>query len=169
MSLNQSVESAAIMKELDLKLQAINDITALIHDLAEQTNLLSLNASIEAARAGEQGKGFAVVANEVKKLAEQSRESVEKISVLISEIQLDSSKALENIEHGKEFAVEGAEMVINTANGFRNMFGLMDSLATDIDEIANASEILQKAANPSHLQLIVSYPFLSKHQLGLKK
>ncbi|QED47717.1 methyl-accepting chemotaxis protein [Cytobacillus dafuensis] len=143
---NQSVESAAIMKELDLKLQTINDITALIHDIAEQTNLLSLNASIEAARAGEQGRGFAVVANEVKKLAEQSRESVEKISVLITEIQLDSSKALENIENGKEFAVEGAEMVVNTASGFRSMFGLMDSLATDIDEIANASEILAESS-----------------------
>ena len=107
----QSTESAFIMKELDQKLQAINNITTLIHDISEQTNLLSLNASIEAARAGEQGRGFAVVAKEVKKLAEQSGASVDKIASLISEIQESSTKALKNIDLGRQSATEGAEMV----------------------------------------------------------
>ncbi|MBU8878588.1 methyl-accepting chemotaxis protein [Bacillus sp. FJAT-29790] len=142
----QSVESTAIMQELDRKLQAINDITTLIHDIAEQTNLLSLNASIEAARAGEQGRGFAVVAQEVKKLAEQSSDSVGKISGLISEIQMDSSKALENIDLGRQSAVQGANMVEDTSKSYKNMIGFIDSLANDIDEIAGASETLSTSS-----------------------
>lgn len=143
---SQSVASAAIMKELDSKLQAINNITELIHDIAEQTNLLSLNASIEAARAGEQGRGFAVVAQEVKKLAEQSRESVGKISGLISEIQLDSSKAVENIDLGRGSAVEGAVMAEDTAKSYSKIFSFIEGLAHDINEIAIASDTLSESS-----------------------
>lgn len=139
---DQSSESANIMKELDRKLQTINDITALIHDISEQTNLLALNASIEAARAGEHGKGFAVVAQEVKKLAEQSGNSVGKISSLISEIHSDSEKALLNMELGKQSAVEGANMTKATETSFRNIFKFIDYLAEDVDEIASASKKL---------------------------
>ncbi|MED3573157.1 methyl-accepting chemotaxis protein [Cytobacillus praedii] len=142
----QSIDSTTIMKKLDQKLQTINDITAFIQDIAEQTNLLSLNAAIEAARAGEQGKGFAVVAQEVKKLAEQSRDSVEKISALITEIQRDSSKALENIDIGRESAVQGAEMVKNTADSYDNMIQFIEHLITEIDKIAGASVILSSSS-----------------------
>lgn len=143
---SQSIDSTSIMQELDQKLQAINDITTLIHDIAEQTNLLSLNASIEAARAGEQGRGFAVVAQEVKKLAEQSSDSVGKISSLIAEIQDDSSKALKNINNGRQSAVEGAAMVEDTAKSYQNMLGFIDNLAKDIDEIAGASKTLSASS-----------------------
>ncbi|MDQ0154513.1 methyl-accepting chemotaxis protein [Robertmurraya andreesenii] len=138
----QSAESTNIMKELHRKLQAINDITTLIYDIAEQTNLLALNASIEAARAGEHGKGFAVVAQEVKKLAEQSSNSVEKISGLITEIQHDSEKALVNMDQGKQSALEGANMTKETETSFRNIFKFIDHLTSDIEEIAYASEKL---------------------------
>ncbi|WP_409973906.1 methyl-accepting chemotaxis protein [Bacillus sp. Bva_UNVM-123] len=143
---SQSIESTSIMKELDRKLQAINDITTLIHDISEQTNLLSLNASIEAARAGEQGRGFAVVAQEVKKLAEQSSASVDKIASLISEIQDDSTRALKNIDLGRLSAEEGAEMVNHTAMSYKNMFGFIKNLAKDIDEIAAASDTLSDSS-----------------------
>lgn len=142
----QSSESTNIMKELDYKLQAINDITALIHDISEQTNLLALNASIEAARAGEHGKGFAVVAQEVKKLAEQSSNSVEKISSLITEIQGDSEKALVNIDQGRKSAIEGAKMTKETEFSFLNIFKFIDYLAKDIEEIAMASEKLSSSS-----------------------
>lgn len=135
----QSSDSTNIMKELDRKLQAITDITTLIHDISEQTNLLALNASIEAARAGEHGKGFAVVAQEVKKLAEQSGNSVEKISSLIAEIQNDSEKALMNMDQGRKSAIEGAKMTVATENSFQNIFKFIDHLAKDIDEITDAS------------------------------
>lgn len=143
---SQSIDSTSIMKELDSKLQTINDITTLIYNIAAQTNLLSLNASIEAARAGEQGRGFSVVAQEVKKLAEQSSDSVEKISSLIAEIQADSSKTLENINLGRLSAVEGAAMVEDTAKSYKNMFGFINNLAKDIDDIAGASEILSASS-----------------------
>lgn len=143
---SQSVDSTSIMKELDRKLQDINDITTLIYDISEQTNLLSLNASIEAARAGEQGRGFAVVAQEVKKLAEQSGASVEKIASLITEIQEDSARALKNIDLGRKSAVEGAEMVDHTAESYKKMFSFIESLAKDIDEIAAASETLAESS-----------------------
>ncbi|MFE8699316.1 methyl-accepting chemotaxis protein [Cytobacillus sp. FJAT-54145] len=143
---SQSEESTLIMKELDRKLQAITDITTLIHDIAEQTNLLSLNASIEAARAGEQGRGFAVVAQEVKKLAEQSSHSVSEIAILISEIQNDSEKALINIDQGRKSAVEGANMTKNTEASFNNIISFIDDLTKDIDAIANASERLSSSS-----------------------
>ncbi|MFC0418057.1 methyl-accepting chemotaxis protein [Cytobacillus solani] len=97
---------------------------------------------MEAARAGEQGKGFAVVAQEVKKLAEQSSDSVGKISALITEIQRDSSEAFKNIDLGKESAVQGAEMVKNTANSYDNMIQFIEHLTKDIDEIAGVSATL---------------------------
>lgn len=142
----QSIESTEIMKELNRKLQAINEITTLIHEISDQTNLLSLNASIEAARAGEQGKGFAVVAQEVKKLAEQSSKSVEEISGLITEIQDDSKKALENINNGRQSAIEGADMTRDTEKSFHNIFTFIDFLAGDIEKIAQASEKLSSSS-----------------------
>lgn len=143
---DQSVESSNIMKKLDQKLQAINDITTLIYSIAEETNLLSLNASIEAARAGEHGRGFAVVAQEVKKLAEQSSQSVEKIADLITEIQNDSSQALINIDEGRESAFEGACMTKETEKSFNNIIHFIDHLANDIEEIAAASELLSSSS-----------------------
>lgn len=143
----QSLDSTMIMKELDQKLQTINEITTFIHEIAEQTNLLSLNAAIEAARAGEQGRGFSVVAQEVKKLAEQSSDSVGKISALITEIQTDSSKALEKIDLGRQSADQGAEMVNDTANSYDNMIHFIEHLTNDIEEIAEVSSILSSSSH----------------------
>lgn len=140
----QAVESTNIMKELDCKLQDITNITSLIQDISDQTNLLALNASIEAARAGEQGKGFAVVAQEVKKLAEQSRNSVGRIAALINEIQDDSEKALLNIDTGRQTAVDGAKMTRDTDKSFNNIINFIDHLVKDIDEIAHVSDTLSQ-------------------------
>jgi len=90
-----SVSSA--VSALAEKSKEIGDILLVINGIAEQTNMLSLNAAIEAARAGEQGKGFAVVANEVRKLAEQSGNSVQKIEKLIGEVQSDIVKAVKEM------------------------------------------------------------------------
>lgn len=142
----QSVESSNIMKTLDTRLQQISDITNLIHDISEQTNLLSLNASIEAARAGEHGKGFAVVAHEVKKLAEQSSVSVDKVATLISEIQNDSSKALINIDQSKKSVEEGAQVVNDSERNFHQIVTYIDDLSNNIESIAaTADEISQRS------------------------
>jgi methyl-accepting chemotaxis protein len=99
-------ESSDIVKKLEERSSEIGKIINIITDIAEKTNLLSLNANIEAARAGEHGKGFAVVAVEVKKLAEQSTEAAKQISSIIGEIQKDTSLAVTRMDNGmNEFEV----------------------------------------------------------------
>lgn len=143
----EASESVNIMQTLDSKLRAINDISSLIHSLAEQTNLLSLNASIEAARAGEQGKGFAVVAQEVKKLAEQSSSSVVEIASLISEILDSSTEALKYIEQGKINAQEGAFLSKETERSLHRIVSFINHLSSDIEEIAAASDLLDQSSD----------------------
>lgn len=143
---DQATESSNIMKELDRKLQTINEISSLIHGLSEQTNLLALNASIEAARAGEHGRGFSVVAQEVKKLAVQSSESVDEIAAIIYEIQEDSSKALQNIEQGNIFAREGAQLSKETERILLQTIQFMNHLSNDIEEIAVANDLLNNSS-----------------------
>lgn len=86
----------------NISVQKIKEATTLITDIAEETNLLSLNASIEAARAGEQGRGFAVVASQIQKLAEQSNESARKIEEIISQLITDSDKAVHTMDEVRE-------------------------------------------------------------------
>jgi methyl-accepting chemotaxis protein len=88
--------------DLHVKMKDISKITDVIKEIATQTNLLSLNASIESARAGEAGKGFAVVANEVKKLAQETKDSSIMISQIIEELQVMANVILEKTETGKE-------------------------------------------------------------------
>lgn len=144
---NQSIESSNIMKTLDSRLKQISDITKLIHDIADQTNLLSLNAAIEAARAGEHGKGFAVVAHEVKKLAEQSSNSVEKVATLISEIQTDSTKAVLNINESKKSVEEGSQIVNDSERNFHQIVTYIDDLSNNIESIAATADEISKRSN----------------------
>lgn len=119
--------------ELSSKSVQIGEIVEVIDDIAEQTNLLALNAAIEAARAGEAGKGFAVVADEVRKLAERSSKATKEISELIRSIQ-------ENTDASVQAVTSGNEKVENAGQSFDDIVKLVKSSATKVMEIAAASE-----------------------------
>jgi hypothetical protein len=106
---NQMAVVAETINRLSDQTQAVGDIIATVNDLAEQSNLLSVNASIEAAKAGEQGKGFTVVAQEVKNLAEQSKQAVAQVRSILPEIQKAGQAAVQAAEKGREVVDAGKQ------------------------------------------------------------
>ena len=112
--------------------QAIGDITATVGDLAEQSNLLAVNASIEAAKAGEQGLGFAVVAQEIRRLAEQSKEATVSIRTILNDIQKATTNAVLSTERGSKAVDEGLALVERAGE-------IIESLAACVEEAAAAA------------------------------
>ncbi|WLR51832.1 methyl-accepting chemotaxis protein [Bacillus tianshenii] len=143
---SQSNESTRLMQSLDNRLQQISEITKMIQDISEQTNLLSLNASIEAAQAGEHGRGFAVVAQEVKNLAQQSSASVDRVSSLITEIQRDSKQNLEYIEQNRQSIEEGERIVQQSEQSFEQISHFIEYLTRDIEALSEESEKLTEGS-----------------------
>jgi methyl-accepting chemotaxis protein len=99
----------------------IGNITSLVSDLANQTNLLALNAAVEAARAGEHGKGFAVVAAEIRKLADQSKKSAERIHALVSDIQQATNSTVMVTEEGTKTVEKGTQLAQRTGEAFNGL------------------------------------------------
>ncbi|RUL47897.1 methyl-accepting chemotaxis protein [Lysinibacillus antri] len=133
------------INELASKSVQIGEIVEVIDDIAEQTNLLALNAAIEAARAGEAGKGFAVVADEVRKLAERSSKATKEISDLIHTIQANTEDSVEAVQIGNERAQNAGHM-------FQEIIEVIQESAKKVIEIAAASE--EQAAQSA--QVLVS-------------
>ncbi|GAA0137440.1 methyl-accepting chemotaxis protein [Paenibacillus sp. YSY-4.3] len=133
-------ESAAAIRQLGERSQEIGDIIEVITGIANQTNLLALNAAIEAARAGEDGKGFAVVATEIRKLAEQSRESATQIVELITYIQEDTDRAVRVMEKGTQEVAAGVGVVHDVEAGFQKILQSIEHVTAQIQEVSAVSE-----------------------------
>lgn len=156
------------IEALEEKSLSIDKIIGVINEIAKQTNLLSLNASIEAARAGESGRGFAVVANEIRKLAEQSSNSVNEIKKIIADIQERTEKAVatakeaENVMSLQESAVENTtnsyqminknveRLVINLDGILENVHNIEQARVSTLSAIENMSAVLEEIAASSN-------------------
>lgn len=137
---------------LDKQSKEISKLIAVIKDIAEQTNLLALNAAIEAARAGEQGKGFAVVADEVRKLAEQVSISVVDITQIVSNIQNETNDVTNSLQGGYKEVEKGKEQIVTTGNTFEQIDRSLSEVAKGIKYIsqnlgnlAENSDIINKS------------------------
>ena len=123
----------------------IREATTMITSIAEETNLLSLNASIEAARAGEQGRGFAVVASQIQKLAEQSNESARQIEEIIDSLIRDSEEAVSTMDQVKEIIAEQNKGVEKTGLGFADVKKGIDNSLESVKAISENIEKLDEA------------------------
>jgi len=126
------------VSQLGHKSEQIGEIISVINDIADQTNLLALNAAIEAARAGEHGRGFAVVADEVRKLAERTQQATEQVGSSIREIQDDTKQVIESIEQGATGVQNGVEMAQKAGTSLNQIVGASGTLNSMINDISHA-------------------------------
>lgn len=131
---------AELILELSDFVQSISSTIGLVEDIAEQTNLLALNAAVEAARAGEHGKGFAVVASEIRKLADESKQATSKIISLINDIQQTANSTVLATEEGTKEIESGLELAQKISENIENLIGSMNEISNNMHEIIVSSK-----------------------------
>ena len=139
-------ETSKRIKRLGESSQEIGDIVELINDIAEQTNILALNASIQAAMAGEAGRGFAVVADEVQRLAERSANATKQIEALVKTIQADTNEAVISMEKSTSGVVNGAQLAEDAGGALEEIESVSDQLAGLIQAISGSAREQANAA-----------------------
>ncbi len=133
-------DSASTIQALSKSSDQIGEIIGVIDDIADQTNLLALNAAIEAARAGEQGRGFAVVADEVRKLAERTTKATKEITDMIKGIQADTKGAVVSMEQGIQEVDSGRQLADKAGESLNAILGFSQRVQDMIQQIASAAE-----------------------------
>ncbi|MBI5748793.1 MAG: methyl-accepting chemotaxis protein, partial [Nitrospinae bacterium] len=133
-------ESAKAIGELGRSSDQIGKIVSVIDDIADQTNLLALNAAIEAARAGEQGRGFAVVADEVRKLAERTTKATKEIAGMVKTMQSGMSEVVKSMEDGTKEVKRGVGLANSAGESLSKIVNLVQSVTEMINQIATATE-----------------------------
>jgi methyl-accepting chemotaxis protein len=139
-------EAAARVRDLGTLGERIGQVVETIDDIAEQTNLLALNAAIEAARAGEHGKGFAVVADEVRKLAERSGRETKQISELIGQVQASTREAVQAMEAGGAGVEAGSQRANEAGRALADILGAVETAARQTDGIATSAREMASGA-----------------------
>ena len=132
--------SAKTVESLGKRSDEIGAIVGTIEDIADQTNLLALNAAIEAARAGEQGRGFAVVADEVRALAERTTKATREIALMIKAIQKETQSAVNAMEEGVSEVEQGTDEATRSGEALRNIQDEINALYSQVQQIATAAE-----------------------------
>ena len=146
---DQIQETAKRIKRLGESSQEIGDIVSLINDIADQTNILALNAAIQASMAGEAGRGFAVVADEVQRLAERSASATKQIESLVKAIQSDTNEAVISMEQTTSEVIRGAGLAQDAGVALDEVQKVSRNLADLIQNIS--SEARQQAASAGHI------------------
>ncbi|MGE5499241.1 MAG: methyl-accepting chemotaxis protein [Syntrophothermus sp.] len=140
-------KSAVTVETLGRNSNQIGEIIQVIEDIADQTNLLALNAAIEAARAGEQGRGFAVVADEVRKLAERTTKATKEIGQMIKQIQHDTSEAVDSMNQGTKEVENGKTLANKAGAALDEIIHVTDKVSDIISQVAVAAEQQSKASD----------------------
>lgn len=143
-STNKTFEAIESLAE---RSQEIGEIAGIMSNLSNQTNLLALNAAIEAARAGESGRGFAVVATEIRKLAEQSTESANKVAVLVGAILSDTDQATKWVKTDSEAVIAGAEISERVNISFTGIQSSFDVVVTKLADVSGALTLLNQGGD----------------------
>lgn len=145
----QIQDTSKRIKRLGESSQEIGDIVSLINDIADQTNILALNAAIQASMAGDAGRGFAVVADEVQRLAERSSAATKQIEALVKTIQTDTNEAVISMEQTTSEVVRGARLAQDGGTALEEIESVSQELADLIQNISNAAR--QQAASAGHI------------------